>query len=630
MRIKIKEKTWEVEPGIKFKEIIDDDNVLCVKWQGIYLDLDSEVREGEIELVDFSSPMGKSVFWHSSAHLLAHAVKRLFPSVKLAIGPAIENGFYYDFDKEEPFQEEDLALIEAKMQELRDSDIPIERVVFDRESAIALFRSQGEVYKLEILEGIPDEKISCYRQDDFIDLCLGPHLPRTGMIKSFKLLSVAGAYWKGDERNKMLQRIYGISFPTSEELNEYLQKLAEAKRRDHRRLGPQLELFSFYEEAGAGLVYWHPKGAILRRVIEDYWIEEHKRHGYKIVYTPHIFRGHLWKLSGHYDYYRENMFTLPVENEEYILKPMNCPGHILIYKSGVRSYKELPYRLAELGTVYRNEKSGVLHGMLRVRGFTQDDAHIFVNEEIVEEEIREILDFSLKMLGDFGFKNFKIDLSVRDLAQKERYIGSDKAWELAEESLANALKRRGLEYNRAEGEAVFYGPKIDIKLLDSLGNEWQATTIQFDFNLPQRFDVYYIGKDGNHHPAIIIHRTILGSLERFVGALIEHYGGALPVWLSPVQARIMPITDKEILYGEEILAMLQKEGIRVEIDRRPEKINYKVAEAERLKIPYMLIVGKREKEEEVVSLRKRKEGVIGVKMIEEVIRMIKEDMENKS
>ncbi len=623
MRVKIKDKVLEVEPGLKFKEIIKDEDCLAVKWNGLYLDLDSLVREGEVIPLTFSSPEGKSIFWHSTSHLLAHAVKLLFPSVKLAIGPAIEKGFYYDFDREAPFKEEELALIESKMAELRDKDIPIEHISLTRKEAISYFQSKGEDYKLEIINEIPDENISCYRQGDFIDLCLGPHIPRTGLIKAFKLTSVAGAYWRGSPENRMLSRIYGISFPTEEELSKYLQKLEEAQARDHRKLGPELGLFSFHEEAGAGLVYWHPKGAILRRIIEEYWISEHQKQGYKIVYTPHIFKNHIWKVSGHYEYYRENMFLLPVDEEEYILKPMNCPGHILIYKSSVRSYKELPLRLAELGTVYRNEKSGTLHGMLRVRGFTQDDAHIFLAEEQVIDEIRNILQLSKMILETFGFKKFICDLSIRDPKRPGDYLGTDAEWELAESSLRRALETLGLEYKEAEGEAVFYGPKIDLKLLDSLENTWQATTIQFDFNLPRRFDVTYIGQDGRHHLVIIIHRTVLGSLERFVGALIEHYGGALPVWLSPIQARICPITDKELPYAEEVSSDLRQEGVRVELDPRPEKINYKVAEAERLKIPYILVVGKREVQERTVSLRKRREGVIGPKTIEEIKNLIK-------
>ncbi len=629
MKVKIFNQVLEVEPNLRFKDIVRDENCLAVKWEGTYLDLDSPVREGEVLPVYFSSPEGKSIFWHSSAHLLAHAVKTLFPSAKLGIGPSIEKGFYYDFDYPEQFKEEDLAVIEKKMVELRDKNLPIERILFHRKEAIAYFQDKGEDYKLEIIKEIPDEMISCYRQGDFIDLCLGPHLPRTGLIRQIKLLSIAGAYWKGEASNRMLQRIYGISFPTEEELRDYLEKLEEAKRRDHRKLGPQLGLFSFHEEAGAGLVYWHPKGSVIRRIIEDYWREEHEKRGYQIVYTPHIFRSNLWKVSGHYDYYREAMFILPVENEEYILKPMNCPGHILIYKSAVRSYKELPLRLAELGTVYRNEKSGVLHGMLRVRGFTQDDAHIFCSEEMVEEEIKSLLNFSLTFLASFGFKDTKIDLSIRDPRHKEKYLGTDAEWEVATSSLRNALASFGLKYRTAEGEAVFYGPKIDIKLIDSNDNEWQATTIQFDFNLPRRFDVRYIGKDGGHHLTTIIHRTILGSMERFIGALIEHYAGALPVWLAPLQVRVIPITDKEIPYGEKIFAQLRQVGIRVDIDSRPEKINYKVAEAERLKIPYMLIIGRKEMAEETVSLRKRKEGVIGTKRLEEFINLLREEIEKK-
>ncbi|MEO0102396.1 MAG: threonine--tRNA ligase [candidate division WOR-3 bacterium] len=619
----------EVKEGLTFKDFILENDCLAVRWNGILLDLSEPVREGEVELIYFNSPEGKDIFWHSTAHLLAQAVKSLFPSTKLAIGPAIEKGFYYDFDPPIPFKEEDLPVIEKKMVELRDKDTPIEHIYLSREEALRYFQEKGEDYKLEIIREIPDEKISCYRQGEFLDLCLGPHLLRTGLIKAFKLLSVSGAYWRGSEKNRMLSRIYGISFPTEEELDDFLNRLEEAKRRDHRKLGPELQLFSFHEEAGAGLVYWHPKGATIRRLIENYWVSEHERHGYKIVYTPHIMKSEIWKISGHYDYYKENIFFIPGENEEYILKPMNCPGHILIYKSQVRSYRELPLRLAELGTVYRNEKSGTLHGMLRVRGFTQDDAHIFLAEDMVEGEIKELLKFSQKMLSDFGFKKYQIELSVREPRDKEKYMGTDAEWEMAESALKKALTDLAIEYKIAEGEAVFYGPKIDLKLLDCLDNAWQATTIQFDFNLPRRFDVRYIGKDGYTHQAIIIHRTLLGSLERFLGALIEHYGGALPLWLSPLQVRVIPITDKEKSYGEEILTALSTAGIRSDLDTRPEKINYKIAVAEKEKIPYILVVGKKEVAEKTATVRKRKRGIIGTKEVKKIIKEIKDEIERK-
>ncbi|MFB0509776.1 MAG: threonine--tRNA ligase, partial [bacterium] len=532
----------------------------------------------------------------------------------------------YDFDVNQPFSDQDLQSIESKMKELVSADMPVLHKFLNKEETVSLFKKIDEDYKLEILTEIPDEKVSLYQQDDFVDLCLGPHIPRTGMIRAFKLLSVAGAYWKGDEHNKMLQRIYGISFPTQQELDDYLTKVEEAKRRDHRKLGPALELISIQEEAGAGLVFWHPRGATLRQVIEDYWREIHIKNGYQLVITPHIFRGKLWHTSGHYDYYLENMFTLPVEKEEYVLKPMNCPGHILIYKSKVHSYRDLPVRYAELGTVYRNERSGVLHGAFRVRGITQDDAHIFCTPEQMEDEIFSIIKLTVEILQTFGFNEFAVDLSVRDLGHKEKYMGDDASWEKAEASLISALNRAEMKYHRALGEATFYGPKIDIKLFDSLGREWQSPTIQFDFNLAHRFSIYYMGADGGRHPAFLVHRTILGALERFVGILIEHYAGAFPVWLSPNQAIILTVTDQEIVYAENILKLLTERGIRVTSNFANEKINYKISEAERNKIPYMVIIGKREQTNKNVALRKRGKGDLGNMTIENVINQIEEDV----
>ncbi len=616
---------------MKILNLFNNKRIVAGKIGGKLVDLTLEINEEDkdkIEPVYFDSEEGKSIFWHSSAHLLAQAVKSLFPSVKLGIGPAIEDGFYYDFYKIPPFSEGDFSLIEEKMREIVELDLPVEHLYLDREEAIRYFKEKGEDFKLEILGEIPDEKISVYKQGDFIDLCLGPHLPRTGMIKAFKLLSVAGAYWKGDERNPMLSRIYGVSFPTIEELEEYLKFLEEAKKRDHRKLGISLELFSFFEEAGSGLVYWLPKGAILRRIIEEYWIEKHLEKGYQLVYTPHMAREGLWRISGHTKYYKENMYFIPQENENYVLKPMNCPGHILIYKSKVRSYKDLPLRICELGTVYRQERSGVLYGTLRVKGFTQDDAHIFVTPEKVEEEIVNILNFSLEMLKDFGFKDFDFELSLRSLSEKEKYMGSEEEWEMAERSLIKALKSLNLSYKEAYGEATFYGPKIDLKLQGFIKKE-QTTTIQFDFNLPKQFRVTYMGKDGYHHETVIVHRTILGSLERFLGVLIEYYGGVFPVWLSPVQTVVMTITEKEIPYAQKVYEKIKKEKIRIEADFRSEKINYKIAEHERMKIPYMIIIGKREVENNCVSIRKRKEGDLGRMDLEGFIKMVKEDIEKR-
>ncbi len=634
-KIVIGEKVFECPVGTKISELISQipglkDKTLAVRSNGQLLDLSSEIiQESNLVPIAFDSPEGKSIFWHSSSHLMAQAVKKLFPDAKLGIGPAIDEGFYYDFDVEKPFTDQDLQIIEAKIKELVAADIPINHRFLTRKETLNLFKQRNENYKLEIISEIPDEKVSLYEQDDFTDLCLGPHVPKTGMIKAFKLLSVAGAYWKGDEHNKMLQRIYGIAFPTQEELDAYLAKIEEAKRRDHRKLGTALELISIQEEAGAGLVFWHPKGATLRRIIEDFWKDIHIKNGYQLVITPHIFRGKLWHTSGHYDYYLDNMFTLPVEKEEYVLKPMNCPGHILIYKSKIHSYRDLPVRYAELGTVYRNERSGTLHGALRVRGITQDDAHIFCTPDQMVDEIFSIIKLSMEILRTFGFNQFAIDLSVRDPNHREKYMGENATWDMAENSLVSALKRAELEYHRALGEATFYGPKIDIKLFDSLGREWQCPTIQFDFNLAHRFSIYYMGADGNHHPAFLVHRTILGALERFVGILIEHYAGALPVWLSPYQAILLTVTDQQNTYAEKVAKILTEHGIRIISNFANEKINYKIAEAERNKIPYMLIIGKREEANNTVSLRKKGKGDLGSMTIENIIKQIEEDVQSR-
>lgn len=630
IKVLIGEKNISIEPGVKVSKVLSDNNALAANVNGRLVDLSYEINEdAEIKPIYFNSQEGKAIFWHSTSHLMAHAVKLLYPDVKLAIGPAIDEGFYYDFDLKESLTEKDLEKIEKKMQELVKDNLPIIHKFLTRKEVVARYQEKGEKYKLEILDEVPDEKISVYEQNGFFDLCLGPHLLNTGSIKAIKLLSVAGAYWKGDEHNQMLQRIYGISFPTQTELDAYITRLEDAKRRDHRKLGPQLGLFLLSEDLGPGLLLWTPKGALLRRIIEDYWINTHYQAGYELTYTPHIARGHLWETSGHFSYYKENMFTMMIEKEEYSLKPMNCPGHILIYKSAVRSYRELPIRYAELGTVYRNERSGVMHGALRVRGFTQDDAHIFCTPEQIEDEIYSTLQLALKIMNDFGFKDFHIDLSLRDPQHKEQYVGTDEQWEMGERALIKALERAELKYTKREGEATFYAPKIDIKLLDSLGREWQCPTIQFDFNLPSRFDIHYMGADGRHHTPFMIHRAILGALERFLGILIEHYGGAFPVWLSPVQVGILTITEAEIDYAKQILQALKAENIRVHVDFRNEKISYKISEAERDKLPYILIIGKREKENNKVALRKRHQGDLGASTIEMVIKNIKDDILNR-
>ncbi len=612
--------------GVTAGELLDDPRAIAARVDGQLVDLSFRVEsDARIEPVYFDSREGREIFWHSASHLMAQAVKQLYPQAKVTIGPAVPEGFYYDFDVSEPFTEKDLVKIEERMRQLAEQRIPIVHKFLPRAEALRLFAERGENYKVEIINEIPDEEISIYEQGDFVDLCRGPHLPDTGRIKAIKLLSVAGAYWRGDERNRMLSRIYGIAFPEERYLAEYLARLEEAKRRDHRKIGPALDLFSFHEEAGAGLVFWHPKGTVLRRVIQQYWEREHLNAGYQFVVTPHIARSELWRRSGHYDYYRENMYIIPMGNEEYVLKPMNCPGHILIYRSKVHSYRDLPLRLAEWGTVYRYERSGVLHGTMRVRGFTQDDAHIFCSREQVEEEIFGVVSLALKILRSFGFERFNVALSVRDPHHPERYLGTDEQWEVAEGSLIKALERLGLDFYRAEGEAVFYGPKIDINLADSLGREFQCATCQFDFNLGNKLDVYYMDSKGQHLPVYLVHRTVLGSIERFIGILIEHYGGAFPVWLAPVQARVMTVTDKESGYAQKVYERLKAEDVRVEIDLNNDKISYKISEAERQKIPFMLVVGSREMSSNTVAVRQRGKGNLGTFSLDKVVALIKED-----
>jgi len=537
---------------------------------------------------------------HSAAHVMAEAVGSLFPDVKFGIGPAIKDGFYYDFDLPRSLTPDDLPLIEAKMREIIAAKAPFIRQEVSKEEARQILASQP--YKLELIDEISDEKVSSYRQGSFVDLCRGPHLSSAGEIKAFKLLSIAGAYWRGDERRPMLQRIYGVAFATKKALSEYLEKIEEASRRDHRKLGRELDLFSINEEAGPGLVYWHPKGAVIRRVIEDFWKDEHIRRGYDIVYTPHIAKLDLWKASGHWEFYRDYLYSpMEVEGQEYILKPMNCLGHILIYKTRRRSYQELPIRYAELGTVYRYERSGVLLGLSRVRGFTQDDAHIFCSFEQLEDEVVGVLDLARFMMDTFGFTNYQVLLSTRP----EKYAGDPKAWEEATKTLSQALSRLETAYVIDPGEGVFYGPKIDIKFEDALGRGWQGPTIQVDFNLPRRFNVTYIGKDGREHLVAMVHRTVLGSMERFLASLLEHYGGAFPVWLAPVQVMIIPVADRHLDYAHRLEAELRSEGMRVKVDERSERVNLKIRQAQLDKIPYMLVVGDKEVVAATVSVRLR-------------------------
>ncbi|MFC2056649.1 threonine--tRNA ligase [Chloroflexota bacterium] len=540
------------------------------------------------------------VMRHSVAHVMAEAVQFIFPDAKFAIGPAIENGFYYDFDLPRSLTPDDLPVIESKMNEIVASNDTFVREEVTKEEAKRLFAVQP--YKLELIDESPDEKFSLYRQGSFVDLCRGPHVNSTEEIKAFKLVSIAGAYWRGDEHRPMLQRIYGVAFDTGEALAEYLKQLVEAEKRDHRKLGVELDLFSIHEEAGPGLVHWHPKGAAIRRIVEDFWKDEHVKRGYDILYTPHIAKLGLWKTSGHWEFYRDYLYSpMEVEGQEYIIKPMNCLGHILIYKTRLRSYRELPLRFAELGTVYRYERSGVLHGLSRVRGFTQDDAHIFCRFDQLEDEVVGVLDLARFMIETFGFTNYQVFLSTRP----EKYAGSLEVWEEATETLRKALGRLNINHEIDPGEGVFYGPKIDIKFVDALGRGWQGPTIQVDFNLPLRFDVTYVGEDSREHTVAMIHRTVLGSMERFLASLVEHYGGAFPVWLAPVQVMVIPVADRHLDYAHKLEAELRGAGIRVKVDARSERINLKIRQAQLDKVPYMLVVGDEEVTASTVSVRLR-------------------------
>ncbi len=575
--------------------------VLC---NGEPMDLSASLTaDAVLEPVTMQSEEGLHILRHSSAHIMAQAVKELYgQDVKVAIGPAIEDGYYYDFDREVSFTPDDFAAIEEKMAEIVKARLPFERREMPVAEAIEFFGKQGETYKVELLNAMDTETVSLYQQGDFIDLCRGPHIPDTSWLKSFKLLRVAGSYWRGDEKNPMLTRLYGTAFFDKKELKRYLNRLEEAKKRDHRKLGKQLGLFTIQDEVGPGLILWKPRGAQLRRLIEDYWKDEHYRHGYELLYTPHIARQDLWKTSGHLDFYSENMYSgMEIDEVAYQLKPMNCPFHIGIYNADKHSYREFPIRWCELGTVYRYERTGALHGLMRVRGFTQDDAHIFCRPEQLEDEIFNIIDLNLHILKTFGFDEYDVYLSTRP----DKCVGSDENWDLSTEALKQAMDKKGLAYEIDPGEGVFYGPKIDIKIKDQLGRSWQCSTIQVDFNLPERFEMTYTGADGAEHQPIMIHRALMGSLERFIGILIEHYAGAFPLWMAPEQARILNITDDQAEYCKKVYADLRKAGVRVEQDLRNEKLNYKIREAQIMKVPYMLIIGEREKEDGTVTVRKR-------------------------
>lgn len=603
-------------------------NVLAADFEGKMIDLNQPIRQnGKIKLIKFDDVAGKEVFWHSSAHLMAQAVKLLYPDIKVTIGPAIENGFYYDFDKDVPFTDSDLEKIEQKMKELAKLKQPFIRTELSREEAISKFTDLKENYKVEILTEIPQgETISLYTLGEFTDLCRGPHLPDTIQIKAIKLLKTSGAYWRGDEKNKMLQRIYGITYPTAKELEAYLQMLQEAKKRDHRRLGKDLDIFSVSDDIGAGLVLWHPNGAMMRSIIEEYWKKRHFEAGYSIVNTPHIGKKELWITSGHLDFYSESMYNpILVDEQEYYLKPMNCPFHIAIYQAGKRSYRDLPIKMAEMGTVYRYEKSGALHGLMRVRGFTQDDAHIICTPEQLDAEILDVLRFSIDILRSFGFKDLEIFLST----MPEKAVGNKEDWQIAEHSLREALAREELSYEVDAGGGAFYGPKIDIKIKDALGRSWQCSTIQFDFNLPNRFGMEYIGADNKPHRPYMVHRALLGSMERFFGTLIEYHAGNFPLWLCPLQVAVLPLSEHFESYALSIHEQLKAAGIRSDVDLQNEKIGYKIRNAELQKIPYMFILGAKESETGTVSVRRHGKGDLGSMELKMIIAEIKKENDEK-
>jgi len=585
------------------------DAAFVAKTNGDLVDLTRPLeKDTKLRILTEKDPEALGVYRHSSAHLLAAAVLELFPETKLGHGPATESGFFYDFYRPTPFTPEDLEKIEKKMQELVQQNLPYAREFLPRTEGLERFKNEGDFMKCHFIEQFtkPDEKISIYKTGKFLDFCRGPHIPSTGKIKAFKLLNIAGAYWLGDEKNPQLQRIYGTSFFSKKDLDTYLHQIEEAKKRDHRVLGKQLDLFSIQELAGPGLIFWHPKGGIIRKEMEDWMRDQYLKRGYSLVYTPHVMRKQLWQTSGHEAHYAQNMFdTMELDDAEYRLKPMNCPGHILIYKDSLKSYRDLPVRLGELGTVYRYERSGVMHGLLRVRGFTQDDAHIFCTPEQIEKEIADCLEFARDTLHDFGFDKFVTELSTWDPAQGASFVGSAEQWKLATSSLENVLKRLNIEHTTVPGEGAFYGPKIDIKLVDAIGRLWQLSTVQFDFNLPARFGLEYVAEDGSRKQPVMVHRALYGSIERFFGVLIEHYAGAFPVWLSPVQVVLIPIAERHVEYANKVASQLRETSVRVEVDARNEKMNAKIREHALQKVPFMLVVGDKEAEAGKVNVRTR-------------------------
>jgi len=599
---------------------------------GLLFDLRRPIEQDvKLKILTEKDPESLYVFRHSAAHLLAAAVMDLYPGVKLGIGPPVENGFFYEFLREQPFLQEDLEKIEKKMRELAAQDLKNERKLLPKPEALKLYQDSNQVFKCELVEEKADEPmVSFYTTGKFIDFCRGPHIPSTKRIQAFKLVNVAGAYWKGQEGNPQLQRIYAVAFYSQKELDEYLHRIEEAKRRDHRKLGTELDLFSIQEEAGPGLIFWHPKGGLIRTLVENWLRDELQKRGYDLVFTPHIMLFDLWKTSGHAGFYKDNMFgAVEVEKADYQLKPMNCPGHILIYKSKLRSYRDLPVRLAELGTVYRYERSGALHGLLRVRGFTQDDAHIFCTPSQIESEVEACVDFAFAVMKNFGFEKFEVELSDWDAKHPENYAGKPEDWQRATNALASTMDRMKIQYKKMEGEAAFYGPKIDVKLIDAIGRSWQLTTVQFDFNLPARFGLEFVGDDGGRHQPLMVHRALLGSVERFFGILIEHYAGAFPLWLAPTQVEICPVSEKVIDYARHLHETLKSHGIRVHLDDRNEKLPAKIRDAQLQKTPYMLVVGPKEAEAGTVSVRHRSKGDLGPRPIADLVEALRSEIDSR-
>lgn len=622
----------EYQEGISIKEVAESisaglaRNVLAAEVDGKLSDVCTTLlTDCTLNLLTFDDEGGKFAYRHTASHVLAQAVKRLDPNVKLAIGPAIQNGFYYDFDVDKNFLPEDLISLEKEIEKIIKEDLPLERFSLSREEAIKLMEEKGEPYKVELIRDLPEgEEISFYKQGEFVDLCAGPHLQSTGKLKAVKLMNFAGAYWRGNEKNKMLQRIYGTAFPKRSELDAYITRLEEAKKRDHRKLGRELDLFDILDE-GPGFPFFLPKGMILRNLLEDYWRSEHKHAGYQEIKTPIILNKELWLRSGHWDTYKENMYTVDIDEQDYAIKPMNCPGGILVFKRKLHSYRDLPQRMGELGLVHRHELSGALHGLMRVRCFTQDDAHIFMTPDQIKDEIIGVIDLIDNFYSVFGFK-YNVELSTRP----EKSIGADDMWELSTEALKAALEAQGINYKVNEGDGAFYGPKIDFHLEDSIGRTWQCGTIQLDMNLPERFDLTYVGPDGEKHRPVMIHRVVFGSIERFIAILTEHFAGAFPTWLSPVQVKILPIIDKQHDYAYKVKTLLEQNGIRVEVDTRNEKIGFKIREAQLEKTPYMLVIGDKEMEGNMVAVRSRKAGDVGVMSIEAFEAKIVEEVNNKS